>query len=129
MTLRGGDAVSDRRLNSVVVLPYPLRRLAAMMLAVLVLALVGATACGGSEGSQTSCSLDGCTVTFQRSGTAEVSVLGATAKLVGVEGGNVTLEVAGQTVTVPVGGEAAADGFTVRVERVTDTEVVARITV
>ncbi len=111
-------------------LSYPLRRLAATVLAVLVLALAlgGATACGGSEGSQTNCSLDGCTVTFQRNATAEASVLGVTAKLVGVEGGNVTLEVAGQTVTVPVGGEATADGFTVRVERVTDTEVVARIT-
>lgn len=119
---------TPHRLSSAVVLPHPLRRLAATMLAVLVLAFVGATACGGSAGSQTNCSFDGCTVTFQRTGTAEVSVLGVTAKLVGVEGGNATLEVAGQMVTVPVGGEATADGFTVRVERVTDTEVVARIT-
>jgi hypothetical protein len=109
------------------VLPHQLRRLAATMLTAL--AVGCAAACGGSEGgSQTSCSLDGCTVTFPRTGPAEASVLGVKAKLAGVDGGNVTLEVAGQTVTVPVGGEASANGFTVRVERVTDTEVVARIT-
>lgn len=89
---------------------------------------LGAAACGGGEGSQTNCSFDGCTVTFPRTGPAEVSVLGITAKLAGVEGDIVTMEVAGQTVTVPVGGEASADGFTVGIERVTDTEVVARIT-
>jgi hypothetical protein len=110
------------------VLPIPLRRLIATMLAVLAFAVGGATACGGGEGSQTNCSLSGCTVTFQRNGPAEVSVLGVKAKLASVDGDNVTLEVAGQTVTVPVGGEAAANGFTVGVERVTDTEVVARIT-
>lgn len=97
------------------------------MLAVLAFTLA-ATACGGGEGSQTNCSLDGCTVTFPRTGPAEVSVLGIKAKLAGVAGDTVTMEVAGQTVTVPVGGETSADGFTVGVERVTDTEVVARIT-
>lgn len=49
-------------------------------------------------------------------------------KLVGAEGDSATLEVAGQTVSVPVGGEAAADGFTVHLVQVTDTEVVVRIT-
>lgn len=82
----------------------------------------------GDEGSQTNCGLDGCTVTFQRDGTPEVSILGITARLVGVEGGQATLEVAGQTVTVPVGGETEAEGFTVRVERATDAEVVVRVT-
>jgi hypothetical protein len=67
-------------------------------------------------------------VTFQRSGNSQVSILGVQARLLGVEGGVARLEVAGQTVTVPVGGEAAADGFSVRVERLTDTEVVVRIT-
>lgn len=67
-------------------------------------------------------------MTFQRSGNSQVSILGVQARLLGVEGGVARLEVAGQTVTVPVGGEAAADGFSVRVERLTDTEVVVRIT-
>ncbi|MGH4025748.1 MAG: hypothetical protein ACRDRV_14325 [Pseudonocardiaceae bacterium] len=108
-------------------IPTLLRQLTVTLFAVLGLVL-GTTACGGGEGSQTNCSLSGCTVTFQRSGPSEVSVLGIKAKLAGVEGDNVTLEVAGQTVTVPVGGEASANGFTVRIERVTDTEVVALIT-
>jgi len=108
------------------VLPSALRRPIAALLALLAITLGGATACG-REGSQTNCSLAGCTVTFQRTGTAEISVLGVKAKLVGVEGNSARLEVAGQTVTVPVGGEAAAGSFTVRVEQITDTAVVVRI--
>ncbi|MHA6793957.1 hypothetical protein ACVGVM_10685 [Pseudonocardia bannensis] len=103
-----------------------LRRATATLLAVLALALGGATACGG-QGTDTNCSIDGCTVTFQRTGNSEISVLGIKARLIGVDGGVARLEVAGQTVTVPVGGEAAADGFTVRVEEVTDAAVVVRI--
>ena len=109
-----------------IVLPSALRRPTAALFALLVLTLGGATACGG-EGSRTDCSLAGCTVTFPRTGPAETSLLGIKAKLVGVEDGSARLEVAGQTVTVPVGGEAAADGFTVGVEQITDTEVVVRI--
>ncbi|MGH3913549.1 MAG: hypothetical protein ACRDTC_09075 [Pseudonocardiaceae bacterium] len=108
-------------------LPSALRRPTAALLTVLALALGGATACGG-QNSQTDCSLDGCTVTFPRTGSSEVSLLGVKAKLLGVEGDNARLEVAGQGVTLPVGGEAAAEGFTVRVERVTDADVVVRIT-
>ncbi|MGH3932537.1 MAG: hypothetical protein ACRDTF_21470 [Pseudonocardiaceae bacterium] len=109
------------------VLPSALQRPTVTLLALLALTLGGTTACS-SQDSQTDCSLSGCTVTFQRAGSTEASILGIKAKLIGVEGGNATLEVAGQTVTVPVGGEAAADGFTVRVDQVTDTEVVVRIT-
>jgi hypothetical protein len=101
-------------------------RAAATALVALALTVGGLAACGG-QGSNTDCGLDGCTVTFQRSGDAVVSILGIEARLVGVDAGNAQLEVAGQTVTVPVGGEAAAEGFTVGVERVTDTEVVVRI--
>jgi hypothetical protein len=99
----------------------PVRRLAAA--ALLAFAL---TACGG-QGTKTDCGLNGCTVTFQRSGSAEVSVLGIKARLVGVQNGAATVEVAGQQVTVPVGGQASSDGFTVGVDRVTDTEVVVRV--
>ena len=107
-------------------LPSALRRPTAALLALLALALGGVTACG--QDSQTDCSLTGCTVTFQRTGATEASLLGVKAKLVGVEGSSVRLEVAGQTVTVPVGGETAAGSFTVRVEQVTGTQVVVRIT-
>ena len=94
------------------------------------LALVFASAAcggGGQGGSSTSCGLDGCTITFQRSGDAAVSVLGVEARLVGVQGGNAELVVAGQQITVPVGAQTDAGGFTVGVESVTDTEVIARV--
>ena len=103
-----------------------IRRGALSVMSVLT-ALVLATGCGGSQGSQTDCGLDGCTITFPRSGEAAVSVLGVEAKLVGVQNGSADLEVAGQRITVPVGGETQAGGFTVGVEQVTDTEVVVRV--
>jgi hypothetical protein len=80
-----------------------------------------------TAGTQTDCGLDGCTVTFPRSGDTSVSVLGVQARLVGVQDGTAELEVAGQRVTVPVGGQTEAGGFTVGVERVTDKEVVVRV--
>ena len=89
-------------------------------------ALVLVTGCGG-QGSQTQCGLDGCTVTFPRSGDAAVSVLGVDARLLGVDNGVAQLEVAGQQVAVPVGGETNAGGLTVSVDRVTDAEVVVRV--
>lgn len=84
------------------------------------------TACGG-QGSQTDCGLDGCTVTFPRNGVGQVSVLGVSAEPVGVDAGTATITVAGQTVTVPVGGQRDVNGFSVRVERVTDADVVVRV--
>lgn len=80
-----------------------------------------------TAGAQTSCGVDGCTVTFPRSGDTAVSVLGIEARLVGVQNGTAQLVVAGQQVTVPVGGQTDAGGFTVGVERVTDQEVVVRV--
>ncbi|MGQ0574186.1 MAG: hypothetical protein ACT4RN_08270 [Pseudonocardia sp.] len=82
---------------------------------------------GNGGGSATNCDLAGCTITFQRDGTATVSVLGVQARLVGVDAGTARVEVAGQTITIPVGGTTEAGGFTVGVERVTDTEVVVRV--
>jgi hypothetical protein len=101
------------------------RRPAALVLTALT-ALVLVAGCGGG-GSNTECGLDGCTITFPRNGAAAVSVLGIEAKLVGVNAGTAELEVAGQRITVPVGGETQADGFTVGVEQVTDTDVVVRV--
>jgi hypothetical protein len=102
-----------------------IRRSVMSLLSVLT-ALALITGCGG-QGSQTDCGLDGCTVTFARSGEAAVSVLGVEARLVGVENGAATLQVAGQQITVPAGGETEAAGFLVSVERVTETEVVVRV--
>ena len=102
-----------------------IRRAVLSLMSVLA-ALVLVTGCGGGS-SNVDCGLDGCTVTFPRSGDAVVSVLGVEARLVGVQGGSAQLEVAGQQITVPVGGETEAAGFMVGVDRVTDTEVVVRV--
>src|SRR3712207_1117388 len=98
-----------------------LRRYLAVPLVALVIG-----GCGGG-GPGTSCGVDGCTVRFPRNGDASVSVLGIEARLVGVQGGRAELVVAGQSILVPVGGEAEAGGFTVGVEQVTDQEVVVRV--
>jgi hypothetical protein len=102
-------------------------RRARLGLPVLAGVLTGVLAgCSGS-GSNTSCDLGGCTITFNRSGAASASVLGIEAKLVEVRDGQATVSIAGHNVMVPVGGQSRSDGFTVRLERVTDTEVVLRV--
>ncbi|MGE3285431.1 MAG: hypothetical protein AB7J32_04915 [Pseudonocardia sp.] len=81
-----------------------------------------------SSGSATNCDLSGCTITFQRRGDGTVSVFGVNARLVSVDEGSARIEVAGRTIVVPVGSTTQAEGFTVGVERVTDAEVVVRVT-
>jgi hypothetical protein len=87
------------------------------------LALAG---CGG-EGTTTNCTLDSCTVTFDRSVDAKAEILGVEARLVKVEGQDVTLEVAGTEVTAPLGRPVDVEGFQVEVQEVTDSEVKVKI--
>lgn len=82
--------------------------------------------CGG-EGTSTSCNLNSCTITFDRGVDAKAEVLGVEVKLVKVEGENVTLEVAGNEVTAPVGQPVDVQGFKVEVQEVTDSEVKVKI--
>ena len=101
-------------------------RLSRALVVPLLALVVAVPACGG-QGTDTRCGVDGCTVTFARTGSAEVSVLGVSARLLGVENDVARVEVAGQTVSVPVGGQAEAGGLPVRGGRVNDTQVVVRI--
>ncbi|MFB4316227.1 hypothetical protein [Actinomadura sp. 21ATH] len=103
----------------------PLRRTLAVLPLVL-LPLGAAAACGG-EGAQTDCNLNSCTVTFDRGVDASASILGVKAELVSVQGQNVTMKVAGQQITVPVGEGEQADGFNVTVQSVTQENVVVKI--
>ncbi len=116
--------------------PYPdrvtdmsasLRRRPVRAILAAALVALAVAGCGGSEGSTTQCALDGCTITFPRGAGGEVSVLGVTARLVGVEGSVATVEIAGNTIQVPVGGEAAAEGFTVGLQRLTEDEAVVQV--
>jgi hypothetical protein len=104
----------------------PLRR-ALVTVPFALLALGTVTGCGG-KGTDTSCSINSCTVTFDRGVDASASILGVKAELVDVKGDQVTLRVGGQTVTVPVNGEQQADGFNVSVQSVTKDNVVVKIT-
>ncbi|MFB4307684.1 hypothetical protein [Actinomadura sp. GTD37] len=104
---------------------FPLRRKLAVL--PLVLLPLGALAACGGENSKTSCGVDSCTVTFDRGVDASASVLGVKAELVKVQGETVTLKVAGQTLTVPVGDGEQAEGFNVSVQSVTADNVVVKI--
>lgn len=87
-------------------------------------------ATSGGSATGTSCNLSGCTVVLERGVDARASVLGIDVEVVGVTGDKVTLQVAGQQVTVPLDGNAAASvaGFDVRVESANDKQIVLRLT-
>lgn len=92
-------------------------------------ALLGlALLAGCGDGSDTSCGLDACTVTFDRGVEAGVSVLGVEAKLVSAQNDTVTVEVAGERVTLMVGG-AATDvaGLQVSLQSVDAEQIAIRI--
>lgn len=101
-----------------------LRRATVVTVLALVLAGGSLAGCGGGN---TSCGVDGCTITFPRSGSAEVSVLGVSARLVRVDADIAQIEVAGQTVMVPVGGQTEVGGLVVRVQEINDQQVVVKV--
>lgn len=93
------------------------------------LALAAALLAGcSSDGADTDCSLNSCTVTFDRGADAGVNILGVEAKLVGAEGDEVTLEVAGEQVTLAP-GQAATEvgGLQVSLERADAEQIVVKI--
>jgi len=102
-------------------------RRAAALAAGLLLGLAVLAGCS-SEGASTSCSLDACTVTFDTGVNARASVLGVEAKLISSEGNTVTLEVAGERVTLTT-GQAAVEvgGLYASLESANDQQAVVRI--
>ncbi len=84
------------------------------------------SACGG-EGSETSCDLNSCEITFDRGVEANANVLGVEVTLVGIENDMVTLEVAGQRVSIPMDGSTEVGGFQVTIQEVTQDNVVVQI--
>ncbi|SCL54478.1 hypothetical protein GA0070603_1811 [Micromonospora chersina] len=115
--------VTNRRVSPS---PTPLRR-AAGLFAGLALGVALLAGCS-SENASTDCGLDACTVTFDRGVEASATILGVEAKLVGAEGDQVTVEVAGEQLSLTVGQQAAqAGGFSVTLDSVTDQQVVIRV--
>lgn len=91
---------------------------------------LGATLLAGcsSEGADTDCGIDQCTVTFDRGVEANASIFGVDAKLVKAEGDQVTIDVAGEQLTLTTGQQAAeVGGMAVTVQSITDSQVVVRI--
>jgi hypothetical protein len=104
----------------------PVRR-AAGLLAGLTLGVALLAGCS-SEGASTDCGLDACTVTFDRGVDASASILGVEAKLIGAQDDQVTVEVAGEQLTLTMGQQAAeAGGFQVTLDSVTDQQVQIRV--
>jgi hypothetical protein len=104
----------------------PVRR-AAGLLAGLALGAALLAGCS-SEGASTDCGLDSCTITFDRGVEASATILGVEAKLVGAEGDQVTVEVAGEQLSLTVGQQATeVGGFQVNLESVTEQNVVIRV--
>jgi hypothetical protein len=98
---------------------------AAVVAAVLGLGLLAGC---GSEGADTDCSLDACTVTFDRGAEAGVNILGVEAKLVGSEGDRVTLEVAGEQVTLSTSQPSTeVGGLQVSLESADADQIVVQI--
>ncbi|WP_319458575.1 hypothetical protein [Micromonospora sp. RTP1Z1] len=105
---------------------YPTRR-AAGLLAGLALGVAVLSGCS-SEGASTDCGLDACTVTFERGVDASATILGVEAKLIGAQGDQVTVEVAGEQLSLTVGQQATeAGGFAVTLDSVTDQQVKIRV--
>lgn len=77
--------------------------------AVLVSAALGAALLTGC-GDDVSCGVDQCTVTIQRETNASVDVFGVEAEFVSADDDTVTLEVAGQQVTLTKGQQAVDVG-------------------
>lgn len=99
-------------------------------IAIAVLTTGMTSGCSG-EGSDVSCDLETCTVTFDRGVDAEASVLGVTVTLVSVENDTVTLDVNGSQISMPAGDtdqSTEAGGLNVSVDEVTSDQVVLTIT-
>jgi hypothetical protein len=69
-------------------------------------ALLGLALLTGCGGDNVSCGIDQCTVTVEREVNASASVLGVEAKFVSASANTVTLEVAGEQVTLTKGQQA-----------------------
>ncbi len=120
------QATGAGRLDSAIMMR---RRIAALTLTA---ALAGAGLLAGcsSEGADVSCNLNSCTVTMDRGVDASASVLGVDITLEGVANDQVTLDVEGNRVSVPVNAEGGTQvgGVSVTVQEVTGDKVVLQVT-
>ncbi|AGL19607.1 hypothetical protein [Actinoplanes sp. N902-109] len=78
----------------------------------------------GCSNDNVSCGVDQCTVTIDRSVDASVSVLGVEAKFVSADQNTVTLDVAGEQITLTKGQQAVGvGGLQVSLDSITSDNV------
>jgi hypothetical protein len=98
---------------------YRLRLFAALSSATLGLALLA-----GCSSDNVSCGLDQCTVTIDRDVNASASVFGVEAKFVSADADTVTLDVAGERISLTKGQQAVdVGGLSVSLDSVTGDAV------
>ena len=82
----------------------------------------------GCSNDDVSCTLDECTVSIARETNASVSVLGVDAKFISADDSTVTLEVAGEQVSLTKGQQAVdVGGLQVVLDSVTSDQVQVKI--
>lgn len=98
----------------------PTRRVAAALSS----ALLGLALLSGCSSDNVNCGIDQCTVTIDREVNASASVLGIEAKFVSADANTVTLDVAGEQVTLTKGQQATeVAGLQVSLDSVTSDTV------
>jgi ABC-type Fe3+-hydroxamate transport system substrate-binding protein len=105
---------------------HSVRTTVGVLLATLALAFAAGCSTSGN-GTSTNCSTTACTVTFDQGVNAEANILGVKAKLIGVQGQQVTVEVAGQRVQVAAGQPVDVGAVRVTVQEITAQKVVLQV--
>lgn len=78
----------------------------------------------GCSSDNVSCGLDQCTVTIDRETNASASVLGVEAKFISADANTVTLDVAGEQISLTKGQQAVeVGGLMVSLDSVTDDQI------
>ncbi|WP_106398539.1 hypothetical protein [Actinocorallia populi] len=93
----------------------------------LALALAATSACS-SENADCDIAAGKCTVTFDRGVNAKAEVLGVNAEFVSATDTSATLKIGGQELTVPLDSEQSSGEFDVRVQSITQEQVIIEIT-
>lgn len=110
---------------------YMVARRTGRLLAAVALATglaAGALAGCSGEGSTASCSTSQCTVTFERSvDKANIKILGVQVELVSATADTVTIKVSDQEVTLNKGESVKVGDFQVKVQSITDSQVVVEV--
>ena len=98
----------------------PTRRLAAALSS----AALGLALLVGCSNDNVSCGLDQCTVTIDREVNASASVLGVEAKFVSADANTVTLQVAGEQISLTKGQQAVeVAGLQVSLDSITSDQI------